>query len=137
MDGMGSGHGVVVIGATNRPGAIDPALTRGGRLSRTIEIPLPDPDARLDILRMLTKRMPLDGVDLEEVALETDGYSGADLKALCQQAAMEAMVRRSVSGRRPAKAAITEADFARALATDGDVVARRNGTARVRRGRRP
>jgi transitional endoplasmic reticulum ATPase len=117
IDGMGSARGVLVIGATNRPQAIDPALTRGGRLSRTIDIPLPDPDARLAILTMLTKAMPLHGVDLEELALQTDGYSGADLKALCQQAAMEAMVRRSRS-RSSAATAVTDADFDRALAAE-------------------
>ena len=118
IDGMGSGRGVTVIGATNRPGAIDPALLRGGRLSRTINIPLPDADARLAILRLVTATMPLESVDLEELALETDGYAGADLKALCQQAAMEAMVRRNRSRAKPSKAAVNAADFERALAVE-------------------
>jgi transitional endoplasmic reticulum ATPase len=93
MDGMATTPGVFVIGATNRPRAVDPALTRGGRHSRIIEIPLPDVEQRLAILRLLTASMPLNGVDLEELALETEGYSGADLKALLQQAALESMVR--------------------------------------------
>jgi transitional endoplasmic reticulum ATPase len=113
IDGMGSGPGVFVIGATNRPGAVDPALVRGGRLSRTIEIPLPDEDGRLAILRMLTTRMPLDGVDLDEIALQTEGFSGADLKGLCQQAALEALVRRD--GKTAGPVHITPADFERSL----------------------
>jgi transitional endoplasmic reticulum ATPase len=93
IDGMATTAGVFVIGATNRPGAVDIALTRGGRLSRTIEIPLPDVEQRLAILTLLSTAMPLAGVDLEALALETEGYSGADLKALLQQAALESMVR--------------------------------------------
>ena len=118
MDGMSSSRGVLVIGATNRPHALDAALVRGGRLSRIIEIPLPDEDARLAMLKLMTKSMPLEGVDLEELALQTDGYSGADLKALCQQAAMEAMVRRSRSRSKAAKVSVSDADFDRALATE-------------------
>ena len=119
IDGMSSARGVLVIGATNRPQAIDPALLRGGRLSRVIDIPLPDEDARLAMLRLMTKAMPLDGVDLEELALQTDGYSGADLKALCQQAAMEAMVRRGRARSKTApKVSVTDADFDRALAAE-------------------
>jgi len=115
IDGMGPRRAVLVIGATNRPGAIDPALLRGGRLSRVIHIPLPDADSRLAILRLHTERMPLSGVDLDELALETEGFSGADLKALCQQAAVEAMVRRSANTR--AVSAVTDADFHAALGT--------------------
>ena len=118
MDGMTSSRGVLVIGATNRPHALDPALVRGGRLSRIIDIALPDEDGRLAMLTLMTKSMPLEGVDLEELALQTDGYSGADLKALCQQAAMEAMVRRSRSRSKADKVSISEADFDRALATE-------------------
>jgi transitional endoplasmic reticulum ATPase len=122
IDGMSGTGGVLVIGATNRPNAIDPALRRGGRLSRTIEIPLPDADGRLALLSLLSQRMPLEGVDLEEIALETEGFSGADLKALCQQAALEALVRqrqaraagrlRERVGSRPH---VKPADFHRAL----------------------
>ena len=119
IDGLGSQPGVLVIGATNRPSALDPALLRGGRLSRKIEIPLPDADARLAILKALTAKMPLDSVDLEEIALETDGMSGADLKALCQQAAMEAMIRQQTGPGRP-PAHIKPADFARALEGDAN-----------------
>jgi transitional endoplasmic reticulum ATPase len=116
LDGVSGHRGVTVIGATNRPADLDPALLRGGRLSRTIQLPLPDEDQRLALLVLLTERMPLAKVDLERLALETEGYSGADLKALCQQAALEALVR---SGKRaPAtapKPTVSQADFTAAL----------------------
>jgi transitional endoplasmic reticulum ATPase len=113
IDGLSSVPGVFVVGATNRPRAVDPALRRGGRLSRTIDIPLPDVDQRLELLRLLTKPMPLRDVDLEDVALQTDGYSGADLKALLQQAALESMVRRD--GKARAHEGITRGDLDSAL----------------------
>ena len=113
MDGVSSTPGVFVIGATNRPRAVDPALRRGGRLSRTIEIPLPDVNQRLELLEILTTSMPLHDVDLEDVALQTDGYSGADLKALLQQAALEAMVRHDSAV--PSRDGITPADIEQAL----------------------
>ena len=93
MDGLAGQQGVTVLAATNRKRDLDPAILRGGRLSRVIDIPRPDADARLAILNLLTARMPLDGVDLEDVAVETEGLSGADLKGLCQQAAMESLIR--------------------------------------------
>jgi len=93
IDGIAGHRGVLVLAATNRPDQLDPALLRGGRLSRRIEIPPPDLAARTQLLRLQTKAMPLEGVDLAAVAARTDGYTGADLKALCQQAALAAMVR--------------------------------------------
>jgi len=93
IDGMRERGRVLVVGATNRPEALDPALLRGGRLSRIIEIPLPDVELRREILDLLTRPMPLGRVDLDDVALETEGFSGGDLKALCQQSAVEAMMR--------------------------------------------
>ncbi|HEY3184300.1 MAG TPA: AAA family ATPase [Gaiellaceae bacterium] len=93
MDGLAGRRGVFVVGATNRPEKLDPALVRGGRLSRTIEIPLPDEEARLAILRGATASMPAEGVDLAVLAGATRGFSGADLTALCQQAALAALVR--------------------------------------------
>ncbi|MEY2459709.1 MAG: transitional endoplasmic reticulum ATPase [Acidimicrobiaceae bacterium] len=113
IDGMSSSPGVFVVGATNRPRAVDPALRRGGRLSRTIALALPDVEQRLRILQLLTKPMPLRGVDLEGLAIETEGYSGADLKALLQQAALESMVR--TDDKPNAAAGITPADIKRAL----------------------
>lgn len=93
IDGLGSRPGVMVLGATNRPEALDPALLRGGRLSRIIELPLPDRAARVAILERVTSRMSLVGVDLDALADETDGYSGADLESLCQHAAIQSMMR--------------------------------------------
>jgi len=91
MDGLESLEGVVVIGATNRPDMIDPALLRSGRFDRILLVPAPDKAARLEILKVHTKTMPLDGVDLEELAVELDGYTGADIEGLCREAAMIAL----------------------------------------------
>jgi transitional endoplasmic reticulum ATPase len=93
IDGVSGQRGVFVIGATNRPDQLDPALLRGGRLSRTIVLGLPDEPARLAMLRLHTARMPTVAVDLETLARETDGFSPADLKALAQEAALAAMAR--------------------------------------------
>jgi transitional endoplasmic reticulum ATPase len=94
MDGLKPNEGVFVVGATNRPDMLDPALVRGGRLSRHIEIPLPDEAARLAILRLNTKMAQIDSsVSLEELARETEGFSGADLKALVTEAGLQALIR--------------------------------------------
>ena len=93
IDGVGGQRGVFVLGATNRPDQLDPALLRGGRLSRSIEIPLPDFKGRIALLQLFTAGMPLDRVDVDELARRTAGLSGADLKALCKQAAVEALTR--------------------------------------------
>lgn len=83
---------VVVIAATSRPNALDPALRRPGRLDREVAVPVPDAAARKKILRALVEgRLPLaEGVDLDAVAARCHGYTGADLKALCREAALEA-----------------------------------------------
>ena len=119
IDGLSGQKGVLVVGATNRPDQLDPALLRGGRLSRRIEIPLPDLAGRLALLRLQTSAMPLEGVDVEALARQTDGLSGADLKALCQQAAVEALTRVTAAAGGPAgePPGVTPADIARALAT--------------------
>ncbi len=94
MDGLNSRGKVVVIGATNRPNAIDEALRRPGRFDREIEIGVPDEHGRLEILQIHTRGMPLDkSVDLKEIAEKTHGYVGADLAALCREAAMAALRR--------------------------------------------
>lgn len=94
MDGLNSRGKVVVIGATNRPNAIDEALRRPGRFDREIEIGVPDEHGRLEILQIHTRGMPLDKtVDLKEIAEKTHGYVGADLAALCREAAMAALRR--------------------------------------------
>jgi len=90
MDGLKGRGQVVVIGATNRPNSIDPALRRFGRFDREIDIGIPDPTGRLEILRIHTKNMKLsDDVDLEKVASETHGYVGSDLAQLCTEAALQ------------------------------------------------
>ena len=91
LDGLESMEGVVVIGATNRPDMVDPALLRTGRFDRLVIVPIPDRKARLEILKVHTKEMPTDGVDLEELAVELDGYTGADIEGLCREAAMIAL----------------------------------------------
>ncbi|KAI9490174.1 transitional endoplasmic reticulum ATPase [Zychaea mexicana] len=90
MDGMKARSNVVVIAATNRPNSIDPALRRFGRFDREVDIGIPDPTGRLEILRIHTKNMKLDDeVDLEQIAAETHGYVGADMASLCSEAAMQ------------------------------------------------
>ncbi len=94
MDGLKERGRVIVIGATNRPDAIDPALRRPGRFDREIEIRPPDKRARLEILKVHTRNMPLaEDVDLEKIAEMTHGYTGADLAALAKEAAMAALRR--------------------------------------------
>jgi transitional endoplasmic reticulum ATPase len=92
MDGIKPLRGVVVIAATNRPDLIDPALLRPGRFDRVIKVPPPDRRARLEILRIHTRRVPLaPDVDLEKLADTTNGYTGADLEALVREAVMLAL----------------------------------------------
>ena len=91
MDGFESLDRVTVIAATNRPDIVDPALLRPGRFDRLALVPVPDQAARLGILRINTRDMPLNGVDLEHIASRTEGFVGADLEALCREAAMAAM----------------------------------------------
>ncbi|HET6589971.1 MAG TPA: CDC48 family AAA ATPase [Candidatus Nitrosocosmicus sp.] len=94
MDGLIGRGKVVVIGATNRPNAIDPALRRPGRFDREIEIGIPDKNGRLDILQIHTRGMPLmDDVDLEYFARVTHGFVGADLESLSKEAAMRSLRR--------------------------------------------
>ncbi len=95
MDGIVPLKGVVVIGATNRPDLLDPALLRPGRFDRLIYVPPPDRKARLEILKVHTRRVPLaPDVDLEKIAAMTEGYSGADLEALVREAVMIALRER-------------------------------------------
>lgn len=94
MDGLNSRGKVVVIGATNRPNSIDEALRRPGRFDREIEIGVPDRQGRLEVLQIHTRGMPLTAdVDLGHIADKTHGYVGADLAALCREAAMAALRR--------------------------------------------
>ncbi|XP_055334797.1 transitional endoplasmic reticulum ATPase-like [Paramacrobiotus metropolitanus] len=90
MDGLKQRSNVIVMAATNRPNSIDPALRRFGRFDREVDIGIPDAIGRLEILRIHTKNMKLArDVDLERVAAETHGHVGADLAALCSEAALQ------------------------------------------------
>ena len=94
MDGLEERGRVTVIAATNRVDAIDPALRRGGRFDREIEIGVPDKDGRKEILQVHTRGMPLsDAVDLDQYAENTHGFVGADLESLTKEAAMNALRR--------------------------------------------
>jgi transitional endoplasmic reticulum ATPase len=96
MDGLKSRGQVIVIAATNRPNAVDPALRRGGRFDREIEIGIPDRLGRLEVLQIHTRGMPLsedmaEGKGMREMADMTHGFVGADLASLCKEAAMHAI----------------------------------------------
>lgn len=94
MDGMSERGNVIVLGATNRPESIDPALRRPGRFDREIEIGVPNAEGRHEILGIHTRGMPLaQDIDLQELASELNGYTGADIKALCRESAMKALRR--------------------------------------------
>src|SRR5207244_12326355 len=89
MDGFESNEGVILIAATNRPDVLDPALQRPGAFDRRIVVPRPDLKGRLGVLKVHTKRVPLDSlVDLEQIARGTPGMTGADLENLVNEAAL-------------------------------------------------
>ncbi|PSP43935.1 AAA family ATPase, partial [Halobacteriales archaeon QH_10_70_21] len=116
---------VIVIGATNRVDAIDPALRRGGRFDREIEIGVPDKSGRMEILQVHTRGMPLvDGIDLEQYAENTHGFVGADLESLAKEAAMNALRRirpeldleqEQIDAEMLESMQVTESDFKEAL----------------------
>ncbi|MCK4424157.1 CDC48 family AAA ATPase [Candidatus Bathyarchaeota archaeon] len=94
MDGLSGRGNVIVIGATNRPDALDPALRRPGRFDREIEIGVPDKKARYETLQIHTRGMPLaEDVDLKKLCAMSHGYTGADVAALCRETAMKALRR--------------------------------------------
>jgi len=114
MDGLEPNGRVLVVGATNRPELLDDAAVRPGRLSEAIEIGLPDDEARLAMLELFTRQMPLEpAVELEEVAAGTEGASGADLKGLCTAAGRNAFLREL--GEDDEEKTISMADFEAAL----------------------
>jgi len=124
MDGLKSRGQVVVIGATNRPDALDAAIRRGGRFDREIEIGVPDKDGRGEVLQIHTRGMPLDDkVDLDEMADITHGFVGADLESLCKEAAMRVLRRvlpdikgdEEISKETLKKMIVTKSDFKEAL----------------------
>ncbi|HEV8405460.1 MAG TPA: CDC48 family AAA ATPase [Nitrososphaera sp.] len=101
MDGLEDLKGVVVIGATNRPDMIDEALLRPGRFDRLLEVPVPDREARMQIFQIHTRNKPLDrSVSLDKLVEMTDGYTGADVAALVNAAAMSAIKQHIDSGKK-------------------------------------
>jgi transitional endoplasmic reticulum ATPase len=91
IDGLEDLHDIVIIAATNRPDMVDTALLRPGRFDRIILTSVPDKKARLEILKVHTKGMPLKNVDIDYLAEQTEGFVGADVEALCREAAMLAL----------------------------------------------
>jgi len=108
MSGLEDMHDVVVVAATNRPDIMDPALLRPGRFDRVIYTPAPAEAAREKIFSIHTKSMPLEGIDIKTLAKKTEGYSGADINALCREAALNAM-REDIKAKNVTKAHFEEA----------------------------
>jgi len=105
IDGVGARKSVFVIGATNRPDILDPAIMRPGRLDQLIYIPLPDYDSRLSIFKANLRKSPLGSdVDLHDLTNRTDGFSGADITEVCQRACKLA-IRREIAAQQEAEAA--------------------------------
>ncbi|MDS0298661.1 CDC48 family AAA ATPase [Halogeometricum sp. S1BR25-6] len=122
MDGLAARGDVIVIGATNRVDSLDPALRRGGRFDREIEIGVPNEQGRREILEVHTRRMPLaEGVDVDRLAARTHGFVGADLESLTKEAAMTALrrARRGGSGEKIefSELEVTREDFEAAMAS--------------------
>lgn len=116
IDGVVKAEGVYVIGATNRADLVDEALRRAGRLNRTIEIPLPDVDGRRKLFSLYLGKLKLaSDVDIELLAAATQGNSGADIKALCSQAGMNAFQREKGLPEKSRKQIVTSADLEAAL----------------------
>jgi len=113
LDGLQDCGTVLLIGATNRPDELDPALLRAGRLDLQIQVDLPNHSSRLEILRVHNVDRPLADVDLAAIALQTQGWNGADLALLSNQAALQAIRRYRAQGMtEPMNLQITEEDFA-------------------------
>jgi transitional endoplasmic reticulum ATPase len=110
MDGINTLHDIVIVAATNRPDMVDPAVIRPGRFDRLIYAPEPDEKSRVQIFKLYTKNMPLEqDVDVNQLALATKYYSGADIESLCREAAIRAL-RRDINVQK-----ITNKDFQDAL----------------------
>ena len=94
MDGLNDRGNVIVLGATNRPDSVDPALRRPGRFDREFEISVPNEEGRLEILEIHTRGMPISNdIDLKDLSAELHGYTGADIKSLCREAALKSIRR--------------------------------------------
>jgi len=116
MDGLIKNRRIFVVGATNRRDMLDPALLRGGRLSREIEIPLPDEPARRQLFALASGSAKLaPEIDLDEMARRTEGFSGANIKAVVNEAGLQALIRLSEAAR-DAPRVLTPEDFEEALA---------------------
>jgi transitional endoplasmic reticulum ATPase len=112
MDGMTPNSRVFIVGASNRPDMLDPAVRRGGRLSREIDIPLPDRDERLQLVDLFVKNVRLAAdVDLGKIADDTAGWSGADLRALVNEAGLQALIRIADSESGDADKTLSAEDF--------------------------
>jgi transitional endoplasmic reticulum ATPase len=109
MSGLEEMKDVIVLAATNRPDMLDTALLRPGRFDRHILVPTPDRGARFEIFKIHAGGMPVDGVSLEDLADKTDGYSGADIEAVCREAALHAL-RKDIESDK-----VTKRDFDKAL----------------------
>jgi transitional endoplasmic reticulum ATPase len=136
LDGVETQEDVFVLGATNRPDVLDEALVRPGRFEQAIEVGLPDGAAREEILQIHTRDTPLDeGVDLSAIAAETEGYSGADLAAVCREATMRAVgarvrATRSKSQECAAEDAVTQEQFLAAVQASTPSTVDRDGESR-------
>lgn len=116
LDGLQDCPNVLLVGATNRPEALDPALLRAGRLDLQLKVDLPDVSSRCSILQVHNSERPLAEVDLAHWAAQTEGWNGADLALLSNQAALEAVRRyRSTGGTDPSTLQILPADFSAAF----------------------
>jgi proteasome regulatory subunit len=93
MDGFDNRGDVRIMAATNRADMLDPALLRPGRFDRLIEIPLPDKESRLQILKIHSRKMHIGEVNLEEIAAMTENTTGAELESVCREAGMMAVRR--------------------------------------------
>jgi transitional endoplasmic reticulum ATPase len=99
VDGVEELNGVLILGATNRPDILDPALMRPGRFDLHTEIPLPDMAGRLEIFRIGLRNKPLVGdISIDELAERTEGFNGAEIQAVCTRAAWTA-IREALAGR--------------------------------------
>jgi proteasome regulatory subunit len=107
MDGFDTRGDVRIMAATNRVDMLDPALLRPGRFDRAIEIPLPDPAARKEILKIHSRKMHLEDVDLDRIVEMTENTTGAELQAVCREAGMMA-VRKEATG-------VSQDDFEKAV----------------------
>ena len=110
MDGLEGMENVFVIAATNRPDIVDPALLRPGRFDKLLLIPVPDRASRLKILEVHTRKMPLEGVDIDPLADRLEGYVGADIENVCREAGLSALRQNKKATK------VTMEHFERALA---------------------